>query len=150
MNNRPPTITALAVLYIVVGLVSTSYHFTEFKTLPHTFLSIVETFLMFVIGALAVVAGYYMQRGKNWARWLAISWTIFHVLISALQSGWGVIFHGVFVFLLWLLLFSKESNEWFKSSQIPVFEPPVPLPDVPAPPADVATTPPDAPPPPVV
>jgi hypothetical protein len=150
MNKRPPTITALAVLYMVVGLVSTSYHFSEFKTLPLTFLSIIETFLMFVIGALAVVAGYYMLRGKNWARWLALAWTIFHVLISAFESPWGVIFHGAFVLLLWLLLFSKESNEWFKPSVMPVPEPPVPLPDLPPPPADVPPPPPDAPQPPAM
>jgi hypothetical protein len=147
MNKRPPTITALAVLYMVVGLVSTSYHFSAFKTFPLTFLSITETSLMFVIGALAVVAGYYMLRGRNWARWLAFSWTVFHVILSAFQSPWGLVFHSVFVFLLGLLLFNKEANQWFKPRLAPATEAP---PAIPPPGADIPPPPPDAPPPPAV
>jgi len=150
MNNRPPTITVLAVLYMVAGLVSTSYYFNEFKIPPHTFLSIVGTFLMFVIGTFAIIAGYYMLRCKNWARWLAISWSIFQVLVNAVRSPGGIIIQGAFVFLVYLFLFGKEANEWFSKGVMPVFEPPVPLPDLPNPSADVTPPPPDAPQPPVV
>lgn len=113
MDNRPPTITALSILYMLVGLVSTSYHLEDFKSFSPTFLQAMETILIIVLGAAAVVAGYYMLQGKNWARWLAFGWTIFHVVVSAFQSPWGLIFHSAFVFLLALLLFSKESKEWF-------------------------------------
>jgi uncharacterized protein (DUF58 family) len=83
-----------------------------------------------------------MLRGKNWARWLAFSWTIFHVFVSALQSPMGLVFHSVFVLLLGLLLFSKEAKAWFTPQPIPVTVTPPAIP----PPTD---QPPSDPPPPV-
>ena len=35
-----------------------------------------------VIGVAAVVAGVFMLRGRNWARWLALAWMASHVAIS--------------------------------------------------------------------
>jgi hypothetical protein len=126
MNKRPPTITALSILYMVVGLVSTSYHVSEFKVNSPTFLSALVTILMIVLGAAAVAAGYFMLQGRNWARWLAFCWTLFHVIVAAFNSLGGLIFHSVFVFLLALLLFSKESKEWFtpKPAIVPETPPP--------------------------
>jgi len=137
MNKRPPTITALSVLYIVVGLLSTGYHLDNFKAFAPTFKGALETILLIVLGGVAVVAGYYMLQGKNWARWLAFGWTLFHVIVSAFQSLTGLIFHSVFVFLLALLLFSKEAKQWFTPT--PAALPagfPLPPPDDPLPPAD--------------
>jgi hypothetical protein len=139
MNKRPPTITALSWLYVIVGLVSTGYHISQFKTLSPTLLGAAETLLMIVIGLAAVAAGYYMLRGQNWARWLAFCWTLFHVILSAFQSPWGLIFHSVFVVLLALLLFSKEAKKWFTPTPAPVPVPQAPGPD--------ATRPADPPPP---
>ena len=113
MNIRPPTITALSVLYMLVGLVSTSYHLKDFKAFSPTFLQAMGTILIVLLGVAAIAAGYYMLQGKNWARWLAFGWTIFHVVVSAFSSLGGIVFHVAFVFLLWLLLFSKEAKEWF-------------------------------------
>ena len=126
MNRRPPTITALSILYMLVGLVSTSYHLTDFKTLATTVPQALETLLIILLGVGAIAAGYYMLQGKNWARWLAFGWTLFHVIVSAFQSLGGLVFHSVFVFLLGLLLFSKESNQWFRLK--PATEPMVPWP----------------------
>ncbi len=135
MNKRPPTITALSVLYIVVGLVSTGYHVDNFKAFAPTFKGALETLLMIVIGGAAIAAGYYMLQGKNWARWLAFCWTLFHVILSAFQSPWGLLFHGVFVFLLALLLFSKEAKQWFTPAPISA-PPPVPPPSIQPPPVE--------------
>ena len=126
MNKRPPTITALSILYIVVGLVSTGYHLDQFKALSPTFHQALETILVIVLGAAAVVAGYYMLHGKNWARWLALGWTLFHVIVSAFNSPLGLIFHSVFVFLLALLLFSKEAKTWFTPPPATVLDAPPP------------------------
>jgi hypothetical protein len=134
MKKRPPTITAISILYMVVGLVSTSYHFNEFKAYSPTFLNALGTVLMIVLGATAIAAGYFMLQGRNWARWLAFSWTLFHVIVAAFNSLGGLIFHSVFVFLLALLLFSKEAKEWFTPNPaiVPV-APPLDVPQVPPP-----------------
>jgi hypothetical protein len=145
MNKRPPTITALSFLYIVVGLVSTSYHLSEFKTYAHTLMGALGTVLIIVLGAAAVAAGYYMLQGKNWARWLAFGWTVFHVIVSAFQSLGGLIFHSVFVFMLGLLLFSKEAKEWFTPAPATVPAAPSTPPPTDTPPSVPA--PPDPPPP---
>jgi hypothetical protein len=150
MNKRPPTITALSILYMLVGLVSTSYHLSQIKAFP-TFVGVLESLLMIVLGAAAVAAGYFMLQGKNWARWLAFGWTLFHMILSAFQTPGAVFFHGAFVFLLWLLLFSKEAKQWFTPTPTPVPAPPaIPPPDLATPPADVTPLPPDAPPPPAI
>ena len=34
------------------------------------------------IGIAALVGGFYVLRGRNWARWLLAAWMLFHVVIS--------------------------------------------------------------------
>ena len=36
---------------------------------------------------LAMVSGAFMLRGHNWARWLALAWIIFHVILSIFRLG---------------------------------------------------------------
>jgi len=143
MNNRPPAITALSIFYMIVGLVSTSTHFNELRAYSPNFLHTLGTILMIVLGAGAVAAGYFMLQGRNWARWLAFCWTLFYVIVAAFYSLGGLIFLSAFVFLLALLLFSKEAKEWFTPKPAVMLQAsPWDVPQVP-PPAE-----PDAPPPP--
>lgn len=61
---------------------------------------------------LAVVAGAFMLRGQNWARWLALVWMAFHVAISfpVLRQ---VAMHGlIFAGIAWVLLL-PEAGRYF-------------------------------------
>ncbi len=132
MKNCPPTITLLSFLFVAVGFISTAFHVWQFNITRPT---ILEEAGVYAIGALAVVTGIYMLRGRNWARWLALGWISFHVIVAAFNQPLGLVVHGVFVVLLAWLLFRRESQQWFHP------RPATASPDAP---------PPSAPPPPVV
>ena len=36
--------------------------------------------------SLAIVCGVFLLRGHNWARWLALAWIAFHVVLSAFHA----------------------------------------------------------------
>lgn len=134
MKTCPPTITLLSFLFIAIGVISTGVHIWQFSISRPTFF---EEAGIYVLGALAVVAGIYMMRGRNWARWLALGWICFHVIVAAFsqsigQAIIGVLIHGLFVALLAWFLFRRESQEWFvpKPAAAPI-EIPLPPPDLP-------------------
>jgi hypothetical protein len=132
MKICPPTITVLSFLFVAIGVISTGVHVWQFNVARPTFF---EEAGIYTIGALAVIAGIYMLRGRNWARWLAMGWICFHVIVAAFNQsvGWasiGLLIHAVFVALLAWFLFRRESQQWFKPQ--PVVAPtgtPLPPPD---------------------
>ena len=126
MKNCPPTITMLSFLFIIIGVVSTGVHVWQFKISRPTAL---EELGIYVIGALAVLAGIFMMRAKNWARWLALAWVSFHVIIAAFNQPLGLIIHAVFIALLAWFLFRRESQQWFnpKPTALPPAAPQPPI-----------------------
>ena len=68
MNKRPLSVTIVSCLLAAAGAVGLVYHSTEFKTL-HPFPY--NTLWVSLVRVLAIVAGVFMLRGSNWARWLA-------------------------------------------------------------------------------
>ncbi len=116
MKTCPPTITLLSFLFVAIGVISTAVHVWQFNISRPTFF---EETGIYLIGTLAVVAGIYMLRGRNWARWLALGWISFHVIVAAFNQSIGMaivglVIHAVFVALLAWFLFRRESQEWFK------------------------------------
>jgi hypothetical protein len=83
MNKRPISVTLIAWLYIAVGAMGLAYHLTELK--PHSPFQY-DLIWVSLVRLLAIVSGVYMLRGSNWARWLALAWIAFHVIISAFHS----------------------------------------------------------------
>jgi hypothetical protein len=132
MKTCPPTITLISFLFVVIGVISTAVHVWQFKVSRPTFL---EEVGVYAIGALAVVAGIYMLRGRNWARWLALGWICFHVIVAAFNQPIGLVIHVVFVGLLAWFLFRRESRRWF-SPRPEAATPTIPLPPDPPPPVD--------------
>jgi len=123
MKTRPPTVTVISFFFVAVGIISTALHVWQFDiTRP----SQLEETGIYAIGAAAVVAGIYMLQGRNWARWLALGWISFHVIVAAFNRPLGLLVHGVFIALLAWFLFRRESQEWFRPA--PQAEPPAPPP----------------------
>jgi len=115
MKTCPPIITLLSFLFIAIGVISTAVHVWQFSISKPTAL---EEAGIYATGGLAVAAGIYMLRGRNWARWLALAWISFHVIVGALNQTFGsaligIAIHSVFVALLAWFLFRRESREWF-------------------------------------
>jgi len=72
--------------------------------------------VMWVFGTqvLAIVAGVFLLRGHNWARWLLVAWLGFHVGLSAMHPGHELLVHGVIMGLLVYFLFRAPAEKFFR------------------------------------
>lgn len=114
MHKRPISVTIVAWVYIVMGAVGFTYHFGEFGA--------GDTFHFDVLGIelvrlLAIVCGAFLLRGDYWARWLALAWMGFHVVVSAFHSMSQLAMHCVFFALIAWLLFRPGVVRWQRDAQ---------------------------------
>ena len=117
MQQRPFSITIVSWIYIVAGIGGIAAHAPEFN-LHHPFA--VDSILPLIVRALAIVAGAFMLRGQNWARWLAIVWIGYHVIWGSLQSIRAGVVHAVLFAVFAYLLFRPATNRYFQSSLKPM------------------------------
>jgi hypothetical protein len=111
-KKRPFTITVLAWLYVAVGAIGTAGHYANFWTHKPT---ADEFFWISVLGAAAIIAGAFMLRGHNWARWLALTWMAAHVAISVFHPMRELIVHCAMLVLIAYLLFRREAGKYFSA-----------------------------------
>jgi len=111
VTKRPLPVTAISCLLILAGAIGFAYHATEFRSLrPFPYgLAAIE-----VIRILAIVFGASMLRGSNWARWGAIGWIAFHVIVSALHSWQEFAMHAAITALFAIALFRADANAYFE------------------------------------
>ena len=107
-SQRPISVTIIACLYLAVGTVAFIYHFRELLSLQRDSIS------MELTEFLAMVSGAFMLRGHNWARWLALAWIIFHVILSIVDSGHGLVVHSVLCVAIAWILFRPEASRYFR------------------------------------
>jgi hypothetical protein len=108
MVRRPFAITVLSWIYIVVGAAGLAVHGRDSFRSPHF-----EDIWILALELLAVVAGVFMLRGHNWARWLTVIWIGFHVVISLLNGYQQVLVHGIIFAGIAILLFRADARIWF-------------------------------------
>jgi hypothetical protein len=108
MKERPLAVTILAWLYIAVGAMGFSYHFRALLPPMEPDALWIES-----VRLLAVVAGIYMLRGNNWARWLAVVWIAAHVVLSMFNSIDQTVVHALFCAAIAFLLFFRRENAVF-------------------------------------
>ena len=63
------------------------------------------------LGLAAIVAGVFLLRGRNWARWLAAAWMAAHVAISAFHSRQELIAHSILLVLIVYLQFRRDARD---------------------------------------
>ena len=107
-NTRPLSVTLLARVYLVVGIVGVVYHFSELLTFRY---DSVQVELMEIV---AIVSGVFMLRGLNWARWLALAWITVHVILSAFHSFREFAIHCVFAVVIGWALFRPAAGRYFR------------------------------------
>lgn len=103
----PATVIVIACLYMVAGIGGSIVHFEDLRAPDGIWVAIIEI--------LAIVCGVFLLRARNWARWLAIAWMAFHVVISL-----GVLrqlaVHGLLlVFITWCL-FRADASRFFRAT----------------------------------
>jgi hypothetical protein len=112
MNKRPIPVTAVAWLYILVGVASLIFHVKEFTALRNS--TPRDFALICLIRLLAVVAGAFLLLAKDWARWLALAWMAFHVVVSAFNSVDMLAMHGALFLLIAYILLGREARAYFR------------------------------------
>jgi hypothetical protein len=103
-------ISVLIMLAAVFGLYGVWLNFAS-----HT-ISRNQALLVVVVNLLGVVAGTLTLRGRNWARWLAVAWMAFHVVISVGHALGELTVHAVLLVLFAYGLFRADARAWFQSN----------------------------------
>ena len=111
---RPWPVTILAWVYIATGAIGFVAHGVEFLRHDRFQIDVVEVELTEVA---AVIAGVFLLRGANWARWLALGWILFHVALTAFPVGAPFAVHSAFAAVIGWILFRRESSGYFRSAQ---------------------------------
>jgi hypothetical protein len=110
MKRRPPPIALLSWLLILSGLLGLVYHAKDVNP-QQPFQN--DTVWVELVRVLAIISGVFMLRGCNWARWLAIMWIAFHVVISVVHSWQQVVMHAIVFAVFALFLFRPSANSYF-------------------------------------
>ena len=111
MQKRPVSVTIVGWIFIVTGVFGFAFHLSEVKSL-HPF----PTDILWALGVsvLAVIAGAFMFRGRNWARWLALAWLVFHVILSAFHSVQQTVVHALLLAVIAYFLFRPRARSYFR------------------------------------
>jgi hypothetical protein len=110
--SRPIAVTVIGILYIAMGAIGLVVHVPEVHSRGQ-FAS--DALWASLVSLVAAVCGLFMFRAQDWARWLAIAWIGFHVVLSFFHSAREVIVHGLLFALLAWFLFRPRSNDYFRS-----------------------------------
>ncbi len=110
MPKRPVSITVLAAVLLLVGAVTLVYHLSEFKPQQE---SVYDLAAILLVCVLAAVSGAFLLRASNWARWLAVAWMAFHVVISALGPWQKAAAHGALIAIFAYILFRPAARAYF-------------------------------------
>ncbi len=115
LNKRPLSVTILGCIYIAVGTIGFVYHFTEFQA-RHSFQY--DAVWVELTEVLAILCGGFILRGQNWARWLALAWMAFHVVLSFFDGFQKLAIHCLFCAVIAFFLFRPEAARYFRGDRV--------------------------------
>ena len=104
----PVPVILIACLYLAVGVCGFVVHFSDRHAPDWIWVEATEF--------LAIVCGVFLLRAHNWARWLAIAWMAFHVVISFGELRQLAI-HSLFFVLIVCCLFRAQASRFFKNTR---------------------------------
>jgi hypothetical protein len=110
-KRRPLAVVVVSVLFILAGAIGFAYHFSEFFDKK---VEMDELLWVQLVRIIAIVCGFFLLKSKDWARWLAIAWLLYHVLIAALHSRTQMITHIVILLVVAILLYIPKSSDFFQ------------------------------------
>ena len=107
-NKRPISVTILACVYLVVGVGGFAVHSRELLARHPDAVGIEVTELT------AILCGVFLLQGQNWARWLALAWIAFHVIVGALNGFPQFAIHCLFCAVVAWILFRPAAGQYFR------------------------------------
>ena len=114
MNKRPLAVTIIGFVYIATGAIGATYHLIAFKV-QHPFQY--DIVWVELVNLVAILCGACMLRGRNWARWLALAWIAFHVVLSAFHTLPELAIHSLFLAILVYFLFRRPATHYFRAGR---------------------------------
>jgi len=114
VNKRPLSVTIIAWVFVAAGVVGLAYHATEFKT-ARPFEN--DAVWVCLVRLLAIVAGAFLLRGHNWARWLSIVWMAWHVGLSVFHPWSELIVHASLLVVIACFLFRPRASAYFRAAR---------------------------------
>jgi hypothetical protein len=111
IKNRPLPVIIVSILFIIAGIVGFVYHFKEFFE-PDA--RLYELLWVQFVRITAIICGFLLLMSINWARWLAIVWLMYHVVISAFHSTSEMFSHIAILLLVVVLLYLPISSAFFR------------------------------------
>jgi hypothetical protein len=116
MKSRPWSVVVVSCLLIAAGFIGLVFHFADFRNM-HSMGS--DVILVTFVRLLAVLTGAYMLAARNWARWLAMAWIGFHVVVSAFHPLRELAMHIVVFAVFAAALFHRGATQYFSSLKQP-------------------------------
>ncbi len=110
-SKRPWPVVVIACLYLLVGVLGFAAHFRELIQHHPDAMGIELTEL---VGA---ISGVGLLMRKQWARWLALVWILFHVALSLFHPIRELAIHTAFCVLIIWALFRAETRDWFRGQR---------------------------------
>ncbi|MDH7460732.1 hypothetical protein QEG73_05560 [Chitinophagaceae bacterium 26-R-25] len=111
MKRRPITVVIVGMLFILAGCLGVAFHLKDFSQ-PDSKLS--EVIWALVVRLTALMCGILLFYRVDWARWLAVIWLLYHVIIGALHSKSEMAMHIVLLIVVTVLLFLPVSSAYFR------------------------------------
>ncbi len=113
MNRRPLSVTIVGCIFLAIGILASASHATELRRTGHVQYDVLWALL---VNLVAIVCGVYLLRRRNWARWLAVAWLAFHVIIS-LHSPQALLVHSALLAVFAYLLFRPAAGAYFRAAR---------------------------------
>ena len=111
MRRRPIAVVIISCVYLLAGSGGMVSHLAQLhRPFPQAEL------WPLLLSLLAVIAGAFMLRGGDWARWLAVAWISFHVAISVFHAWPELLVHAALLAVFAYFLFRRESNRYFRTA----------------------------------
>lgn len=114
MNKRPLAVIIIACVYIATGAAGLANQLSEFDA-RHPFAN--DVAWVALVSLIAIVSGIYMLRGHNWARWLALAWMGFHVILNIFHTRLELAVHALFFGILTYFLFRPAVSRYFGTAR---------------------------------
>ncbi len=110
MEKRPLPVALIAIVYLLMGIGGLALRdFHDGLPLPKDMIWAVLVHLC------AVVAAVFLWRAANWARWLALAWMLFHVVLSIFHNLPELAVHIVFCIVIAYFLFRPQAGAYFRA-----------------------------------
>ena len=106
---RPRSITIISWLFIIFGSIALLSGVLPIRDLMSHWYVHLSRILM-------IVAGVFMLKGRNWARFLLVLWIAFHIVISALHSIQFLLMHVAIFSVILYFVFRRQSSTYFSQS----------------------------------